>query len=288
VCRVDTKGTDALHPCDPQRPEDFYFFELDYDTTPDATSDLVIGNQTYTRGNGTVSSNQTAAIYAFKSVRPGNWSLYYLYGTPKQIGRATYPKEKTNVSYTGIDFNIPGQGGVYVIALTGDVKSAKKRVFQVVPDNVISILWQVPQIVVITAAEILFSITGYEFAYSQAAPSMKALVQALWLLTTAVGDSIIVLIAYIDPFGTDANPANMAWEFLGYAVAMFVVIVIFALMSIFYYDYNYYTGEDGSDDASDYTDEEDTDESSPSRASVRKSAINDAYETDDDCWNTKL
>jgi solute carrier family 15 oligopeptide transporter 1 len=34
-------------------------------------------------------------------------------------------------------------------------------------DNAVSILWQVPQIVTITAAEILFSITGLEFSYTQ-------------------------------------------------------------------------------------------------------------------------
>ena len=64
---------------------------------------------------------------------------------------------------------------------------------------------------IITVAEILFSITGYEFAYSQAAPSMKALVQALWVLTTAVGDAIIVLIAVLDLF------ENLATQFFVYA-----------------------------------------------------------------------
>ncbi|KAK5984949.1 hypothetical protein GCK32_021930, partial [Trichostrongylus colubriformis] len=69
------------------------------------------------------------------------------------------------------------------------------------------------------------------------APSMKALVQALWLLTTAIGDSIIVLITALNLF------SNMATEFFVYAGAMFVVITIFAMMSIFYYKYNYYTQE---------------------------------------------
>jgi solute carrier family 15 oligopeptide transporter 1 len=68
---------------------------------------------------------------------------------------------------------------------------AKKQMFQVVPDNSVSILWQIPQIAIITAAEILFSITGLEFAYSQAAPSMKSVVQAFWLLTTSTGNMLI-------------------------------------------------------------------------------------------------
>jgi dipeptide/tripeptide permease len=47
--------------------------------------------------------------------------------------------------------------------------------------------WQIPQIMAITAGEILFSITGLEFAYSQAPDSMKSIVQAAWLFTTAAG-----------------------------------------------------------------------------------------------------
>lgn len=58
----------------------------------------------------------------------------------------------------------------------------------------ISILWQVPQHVIMTAAEVLFSVTGLEFAYSQAPVSMKSVVQAVWCLTTAAGEFTIVLI----------------------------------------------------------------------------------------------
>ena len=47
--------------------------------------------------------------------------------------------------------------------------------------------------VVITAGEILFSITGLEFAYSQAPQSMKAILQAAWLMTTAVGSLIVIM-----------------------------------------------------------------------------------------------
>lgn len=51
----------------------------------------------------------------------------------------------------------------------------------------LSMLWQVPQYVVMTAGEIMFSITGLEFAYSQAPDSMKAVVQSAWLFTVSAG-----------------------------------------------------------------------------------------------------
>lgn len=66
---------------------------------------------------------------------------------------------------------------------------------------------------------------------------MKSIVQALWLLTSSVGDTIIVLVALWNPF------SNMATESFAYAAAMLVVMIVFLLLSIFYYDYNYYTGK---------------------------------------------
>jgi solute carrier family 15 oligopeptide transporter 1 len=37
----------------------------------------------------------------------------------------------------------------------------------VVPDNTVSILWQIPQITIMAVAEIFFMVSGLEFAYSQ-------------------------------------------------------------------------------------------------------------------------
>lgn len=48
--------------------------------------------------------------------------------------------------------------------------------------------------------EIMFSITGLEFAYSQAPTSMKSVLQACWLLTTAFGNLIVVIVESIEPF----------------------------------------------------------------------------------------
>lgn len=57
-----------------------------------------------------------------------------------------------------------------------------------------------PQYIIITMAEIMFSITGLEFSYSQAPSSMKSVMQACWLLTTAFGNLIVIIIEAAVPF----------------------------------------------------------------------------------------
>jgi dipeptide/tripeptide permease len=61
----------------------------------------------------------------------------------------------------------------------------------------ISILWLIPQYVVMTAGEILFSVTGLEFAFREAPDSMKSVVTSCWLLTTAVGNLLTVCFVFI-------------------------------------------------------------------------------------------
>ncbi len=51
-----------------------------------------------------------------------------------------------------------------------------------------SIAWQLWAYVLLTCAEIMISITGLEFSYTQAPKSMKSVVMALWLFSVALGN----------------------------------------------------------------------------------------------------
>jgi len=240
LCRVDSDDYTSTYKCNPRNSKNFVYWQRNYnDGEDDDLDDTAWSND---------NKSTPALVYIQKPVRPGKWELFYMYNLAKEVSRQTISKEDLLVNSTGVQFEIKGQGGIYILVLNDNNNEAAYRynltqtMYQVVSDNTVSILWQIPQYVVLTAAEILFSITGYEFAYSQAAPSMKALVQALWLLTTAAGDTIIVIITLLKLFD------NMAIEMFVYAGAMIVVIFIFALMSIFYYKYTYYTGEEAGEE----------------------------------------
>jgi proton-dependent oligopeptide transporter, POT family len=54
--------------------------------------------------------------------------------------------------------------------------------------NSVSVFWQLPQITILTIAEILVSITGLEFAYSMSPERLKAFIMAIYLVMTAIGN----------------------------------------------------------------------------------------------------
>jgi POT family proton-dependent oligopeptide transporter len=51
-----------------------------------------------------------------------------------------------------------------------------------------SIAWQIWAYVLLTSAEIMISITGLEFSYTQAPKSMKSVVMAVWLFSVSLGN----------------------------------------------------------------------------------------------------
>ncbi|KAF5890554.1 solute carrier family 15 member 1-like, partial [Clarias magur] len=63
--------------------------------------------------------------------------------------------------------------------------------------NAIHMAWQIPQYFLMTCGEVVFSVTGLEFSYSQAPKNMKAVLQAGWLLTTAMGNIIVLIVAEV-------------------------------------------------------------------------------------------
>ena len=57
-----------------------------------------------------------------------------------------------------------------------------------------SVAWQFLAYVVITAAEIMVSITGLEFSYAQAPKTMKSVIMAVWLLSISLGNYVTAVV----------------------------------------------------------------------------------------------
>ena len=65
------------------------------------------------------------------------------------------------------------------------------------PEGTVWAGWQVVQYTVLTIAEVMVSVTGLEFAYTQAPKRMKSTVMGFWLLTVTFGN---VLVAFLSGF----------------------------------------------------------------------------------------
>ncbi|XP_023214759.1 solute carrier family 15 member 1-like isoform X6 [Centruroides sculpturatus] len=97
-----------------------------------------------------------------------------------------------------------------------------------VPPASPSVLWQIPQYFLITAGEIMYSITGLAFSYAQAPESLKSFIQASWFLTTAFGNLIVLVIAEIRIF------EKQSYEFFLFAGLMVLDMIVFAILASFY------------------------------------------------------
>ena len=86
----------------------------------------------------------------------------------------------------------------------------------------VNIGWQVLAYLVLTCSEVMVSITGLEFAYTQAPRSMKSTIMSFWLLTVAFGNMLAGTIAQFNVFAGQGSK-----EFFFYAGLMMVTSVIF-------------------------------------------------------------
>lgn len=100
----------------------------------------------------------------------------------------------------------------------------------------LSVLWQALPYLVLTAAEVLISTTGLEFAFTQAAAEMKSLITSFWLLTVAVGNLFVPLITSVQKAiiggGADARSASVNPNtFFLYAALTLIVAGIFIFIA---------------------------------------------------------
>ncbi|CAO2591924.1 Solute carrier family 15 member 1 [Lemmus lemmus] len=125
---------------------------------------------------------------------------------------------------SSLDF---GSAYTYVIRRASD-SCLEVKEFEDIPPNTVNMALQIPQYFLLTCGEVVFSVTGLEFSYSQAPSSMKSVLQAGWLLTVAVGNIIVLIVA-------GAGHFEKQWaEYILFASLLLVVCVIFAIMARFY------------------------------------------------------
>jgi len=97
-----------------------------------------------------------------------------------------------------------------------------------------NVMFQFFQYLVITIAEVMVSITGLEFAYTQAPKSMKSSIMSMWLLTVFFGNQLVSFITKIELY-----PVASAGYFWFFAITMGVFGLIFAFMASRYKIRNY-------------------------------------------------
>lgn len=76
-------------------------------------------------------------------------------------------------------------GGVYTFVITeNNLNQITLEEHVIAAPNSIHMFWLLPQYIIITAGEVMFSVTGLEFSFTQAPQSMKSVLQAAWLLVS--------------------------------------------------------------------------------------------------------
>jgi POT family proton-dependent oligopeptide transporter len=95
-----------------------------------------------------------------------------------------------------------------------------------------SIGWQVFAYAMLTAAEVMVSITCLEFSYTQAPPSIKSIVMSCYLASVAIGNEFTAVInAMVSrrPLDQWLSGANYYWFFTGVMLCAAVAFVGVAL-----------------------------------------------------------
>lgn len=192
--------------------------------------------------------NQSA--HAEHSVVENNWYTVILHEDGKNISsmmvqdaenRTTngmtavrYPAVpcKTEDKDFSLNLGLLDFGASYLLVITNVTdKGLQAWKIENILTNPMSIAWQLPQYALVTAAEVMFSVTGLEFSYSQAPSSMKSVLQAAWLLTVAFGNIIVLIVAQFSGL--------VQWaEFTLFSCLLLLVCLIFSIMSYYYVPVN--------------------------------------------------
>ncbi|MES1906960.1 MAG: hypothetical protein MHM6MM_000171 [Cercozoa sp. M6MM] len=116
-------------------------------------------------------------------------------------------------------------GGMLVSALAFVAVGLVQKTIDESALHSVHVLWQVPQLVLLTSGEIMVSVVGLEFAYSQAPVTMKSTVTAFFLLTKSIGSMFgAIFFLLLDKVTT--NAAYHYWFFSALCLVNMLVLLL--------------------------------------------------------------
>ncbi len=109
-----------------------------------------------------------------------------------------------------------------------------------------TIWWQFFAYLFLTAGEVMVSVTGLEFSYTQAPQKMKSIVMGVWLLTVWAGDQFVAtlnlnVIPWLRQFHVNLEGSSY---YLFFTILMLVTAILFIFFARFYRGKTYIQGEE--------------------------------------------
>lgn len=117
-----------------------------------------------------------------------------------------------------------------------------------------SVWWQVLAYLILSAGEVLVSVTGLEYAYTHSPKSMKSFMTAVWLLTVSAGNLFVSMMngsIATGGFFARFKGADYDWFFVG---LMGVNFLLFVIVSRFLKERNYVAETETAEELSAKTD----------------------------------
>ena len=93
------------------------------------------------------------------------------------------------------------------------------------------IVWQLPAYLLLSAGEVMVSITGLEFAYTQAPKRMKSIIMSLYLLAIAAGDLFTGLVQLFIQNDDHTSKLPGAWFYLFFAGLCFLTTIVYVFVA---------------------------------------------------------
>jgi POT family proton-dependent oligopeptide transporter len=117
--------------------------------------------------------------------------------------------------------------GMFLAAAAFVAAALLQEAIQTAATGSVHALWQIVQYFIMTVAEVLVSVTGLEFAYTQAPRAMKSTIMSFWLLCVTLGN---LLVAFLAPLQKTLALSQFFWLFAALMAGAATVFLFLALL----------------------------------------------------------